>query len=350
LKKTNKKPPKIKIAFIHEDVGHLTGGRYYAWFLASALTKLDYDVTIYTNKIPVFDSDFVNYPKPKVEVITGAAHLLDNIRVKADIYFGSPIHGAVAASSLGRRYNKPAYALIFDPFPMMEKYLGKRMYIGWEQLLKNLKKSNTNIISLCYATTQYIHKWLQKKHNQVISIYPCVNSIVLNSKKRTQNKKNYVVFISRLVKHKRFEDVVYAVSRTGMNLKVISSVNAVKASAVVKQYCMSKKTEFHLKCNDDEKFDIISNSSGVINGSIFEGFGMYVAEAIACGVPFVGYDYPTFREIRDYSGVDNIYLAERENRSDLVSKLRLMLKQKIFYEPSHLFDFEVMIERLKEIL
>jgi glycosyltransferase involved in cell wall biosynthesis len=76
---------------------------------------------------------------------------------------------------------------------------------------------------------------------------------------------------------------------------------------------------------------------------------MFVAEAIACGTPFVGYDYPTFREIRDYSKASTIYLAKFGNSNDLSAKLKQALEEKKFLEPSKEFHFEKMITRLKDI-
>jgi glycosyltransferase involved in cell wall biosynthesis len=94
---------------------------------------------------------------------------------------------------------------------------------------------------------------------------------------------------------------------------------------------------------------MIFNAKAVINGSIFEGFGMYVAEAIACGVPYVGYDYPTFREIRDFSGAENIYLAKHRNVRDLRVKLKQALDEGKYANPSNAFDFERMVERLRHL-
>ena len=94
---------------------------------------------------------------------------------------------------------------------------------------------------------------------------------------------------------------------------------------------------------------MIRQASAVINGSIFEGFGMYVAEAITCGTPFVGYSYPTFREIADYASADNIYIARSKDKEDLAKQLILALKEKKFRETSDLFFCERMVERLKGI-
>ena len=105
-----------KVAFITEDVGHLTGGRYYAWFIATALVELGFDVTVYTNKVPVFQDNFKLYQQPKIEVVVRNAKELETFDVKADIYIGSPISGDIAAARLGDKYNKPNFAIIFDCF------------------------------------------------------------------------------------------------------------------------------------------------------------------------------------------------------------------------------------------
>jgi len=337
------------IAFIHEDVGHLTGGRYYAWFIASALTELGHNVTIYTNRQPVFASEFSGYKKPRVSIAAMNARRLAMLDIKADVYMGSPIQGATAASRLGKKYGKPAFALIFDPFPAMEKFLGKRMYVGWDELLRELRSNDTNIISLCNAMSQYIYPWLNKQRSDVFPLYPCINSKVFDSKPREYEKEDYVVFISRMVNHKRFGDAVSAVAKTNLRLKIISSVSGMNAPAVVAAHKMEKRVDYHWKCSDDEKFDIIAKSRGVIVPSAFEGFGMFLAEAIACGVPFIGYDYPTFREIRDYAKADNVYLATYKNEFDLGRKLKDALREKKYHQPNTLFHFERMMETLKQI-
>lgn len=337
------------IAFIHEDVGHITGGRYYAYFIISALLELGHNVTLYSNRKAVFSNEFDKYKKPNFKIVSKTASQLATAKIpKADIYIGSPIHGAMSAIKYAVRYDKPCFVLIFDPFPMMDKFMGKRSYIGWEKLVKGIRKNDVDIISLCNETSKYIFEWLNKKEDKVHPLYPCINSILFNETAE-QKREHYALFISRLVKHKKFEDVVFACKKADVKLKVISSVNAIEAQRIVKKYDMQNNVEFHLRVDDKKKFEMIRQSSAVINGSIFEGFGMYVAEAITCGTPFVGYSYPTFREIADYASADNIYLARSKDKEDLAKNLILALKEKKFRKTSDLFFFERMVERLKGI-
>lgn len=342
------KDPK-KIAFIHEDVGHITGGRYYAYFIVSALLELGHDVTIYSNRKAVFSHEFDQYKKPKFKIVSQTASQLATADIpESDVYIGSPIHGGMNAIKQAEKHNKPAYVLIFDPFPMMDKYIGKREYVGWTHLIKDLRETDTQIISLCNETSKYIYDWLGKDKDQVHPLYPCINSIILDQTQET-NRERYALFISRLVAHKRFQDCVKVCAENNIKLKVIASVNGIKGKAqeYVKQH--SADVEFHLKVADKTKFEMIRKAAVVINSSVFEGFGMYVAEAIACGTPFVGYDYPTFREIRDYARAENIYLAKMKDTNDLSQKLAQALGENKFAKPSNEFHFEKMVERLKDI-
>lgn len=274
---------------------------------------------------------------------------LQNLDIRADVYIGSPISGAVCASNLGKKYGKPSYALIFDPFPMMERYLGKRQYIGWRRLIPTLKMNKTKIIALCETTKSYIMPWLNKTDDEVIVVRPCINSRHFESIKPSFNKNNYIVFISRLVKHKRFEDVLWAIKKNNIKLKVISSVNSIKAQQMAQAFGVNHLVDFHVNCSDEEKWQLIAGSKAVINGSIFEGFGMFVAEAITCGVPFVGYQYPTFQEIQRVAQVNNIYLARFKSRIDLNNKLRIALQENKQLPINKAFYFEQTIRDMEFI-
>jgi glycosyltransferase involved in cell wall biosynthesis len=342
-----KKDTRLNIAIITEDTGHLTGGRYYCWFIASALVELDYNVTIYTNNLPKFGSEFLKYQKPKIVIASDKARGLENIDIEADIYIGSPISGNIASCRLGKKYNKPSYALIFDPFPLMEIYLGKHEYVGWKPLVKEMRESDVKIISLCKTTSEYIYNWLNKRPDDVIEINPCINSREFDIK--IVDKQKYVVFMSRLVRHKNFEHVLYALKNSGYNLKVISSVDAINAKKLVEDMDMSGQVDFHIAIGDKEKFKIINKSSGVINSSLFEGFGMWAIEAFSAGVPLICYEYPTIREIEQISGADNFYFAKYNDKESLRTQFLKAMKQKKFNKHNSIFNFQSMIDRCKEV-
>lgn len=349
--KNTRPPEKTEVAIISEDAGHLTGGRYYTYFLASALIESGYNVTLYTNRKPVFGSYFDHYKKPNVKVVAISPNQLRNKNIKADIYIGSPIYGCIAAATLAQKYSKPGYAIIFDPIPMIEKYKGiKITNISWEALISSVKRTDAQVISLCQEPSKYIYKWLRKEPRQVHEVFPCINSVEKKLSPKPQKRGDYVVFISRLVKHKMIEHTIQAAKENNVRLKIISSVDGVNVKKILREYEYESMTDIYMKASEAQKFEILRGAKVMVNSSIFEGFGMFLAEAIDCGTPSVVYEYPTFREIVDYSKANNVYFAKYNDPKDFSEKLKQALAEKKFTKESDKFAFERLVERMGEVV
>lgn len=337
---------KISVAVITEEIGHLTGGRYYVWFMAICLVELGFDVTIYTNQKPAYFDYFRMYKLPKLEIVKNKNDL-SRLDIRADIYLSSPLLGNMAVCKLAQKYHKPSFVMVFDPSPKMKEYLGVG-FAGWEKLVELIRNSNVKVLSLCDAMSESMYEWLNKRQDQVLPIYPCINSRELNEVQPGE-RSDYVVFISRIVKHKKFEDVLEAVKSTNVRLKVISSNDGMRAEDLVKKAGLQGRVDFHFNVSDKEKFEIIYGAKAVVGASVFEGFGMWAAEAVATGTPLVCYDFPTMREIQKFSGADNFYFAKWNDPQDLTRKLKVAIRQKKFRPRNAAFDFEAMVGRVSEV-
>jgi glycosyltransferase involved in cell wall biosynthesis len=349
---------KNKIVFITEDTQHITGGRYYSWWLATALKELGYDVEIYTNRMPIFIEEFKEYAKPTII-------LKDNLKkvdVKARAYFGSPIIGNLTAIKLGEKYHRPAYCEIFDPFPMMEKFKGKHNYPCWDKLLIELRKPHVNIISLAEYCSKYIYWWLNKTKRQVFEVEPCINdreAKKASKKLDTSRRKKWITFISRLDHHKNIDHVLEAMRSPELKdykLKIITSIDSVGIDKMILDNGLLGRVEVHYKATDQEKFEIIKQSTCCINASTFEGYGIWLAESLALNIPCVCYEYPTYKEIIDCHEVEEakkegVYLAKYNNKKDLARKLIECVKTPIETK-NQIKDFGIdkMKEKLKEIM
>lgn len=335
------------IAVITEYNNHLTGGRYYTWWLALALKAAGFDVTIYTNQLPTFVDHFKDYKQPRIEVIgRKSTDLVTDIY--ADVYIGSPIHGAISAVKNGQKFGKPSYPMVFDPFPMMEKYQNKKLFQGWDRLLDDIRHTKTNVLTLCRSTHPYIHSWLKKSEDQLIPIYPCINSKVKKSVPK-QKRGDYVLFISRLVPNKKLPHVLTACRDNKIDLKIIYPASGIKHMELIKEAKMQDKVELIPNASEYDKFRLIKGARAVINGAVYEGFGMWMAEALACGTPVVCYKYPTFIEIRNHAMAENVYMAEHNNPKSLAAALGECLAEAKYSDGTDLFNFEAMVERTKEV-
>ena len=344
-KKQKKRGNKPVIAFLTEDTQHITGGRYYAFFVATAIQKAGFDVRVYTNRKPMFIENFEYFDLPELVIVP----TIKNIDVEADFYIGSPIIGNEEAIRLGGKYSKPYYNMIFDPFPMMEEYRGKHNWYGWDNLIPAMRESDVNIISLCKTTSNYIYDWLDKDDDEVHEIYPCINSKARDESPDKMEKKNQAVFISRLDHHKMFDHVLNAVRDTDMDLKVITSIDGIGAKSMISRFNMQDRVDILRNVSDKEKFEVIKQSKVMINGSIFEGFGIWMTEAISCGVPVVCYEYPTFKEIQKITKAKNIYYADWHNAESLRRKLLEAEEDEKYGKKCTKFDFKHMVDRVKEI-
>ena len=335
---------KNKVVFLTEDTPHITGGRYYSWWLATAVQAAGFDVVIYTNRTPVFIKDFKDYPQPEVVVVSN----LYEVDVEAKFYVGSPIVGSIMACKLAKKYDKVAYCEVFDPFPMMEKYRGKHSYPFWSGLIEDMKQPNVKIISLCQTASEYIYPWLNKRKDEVYDVYPCINDKERDKSPKKMKRKNWVTFISRLDHHKKLGHCLSAIRETDCEFHVITSVDAIDFDRLVRVRNMTDRVKIHRFVSDAEKFEIIKQSRATINGAIFEGFGMWLAESLACGTPAVCYDYPTFKEIAD--GNKGVYFAEYGDENELTIQLKKALEENKISSGVNKFNFSAMVKRVSGIL
>jgi len=59
-------------------------------------------------------------------------------------------------------------------------------------------------------------------------------------------------------------------------------------------------------CEDGEMYGLLKSSRVFVFPSVFEGWGLAVAEALACGLPVVCYDIPALREV--FGGCPSVFL------------------------------------------
>jgi glycosyltransferase involved in cell wall biosynthesis len=76
------------------------------------------------------------------------------------------------------------------------------------------------------------------------------------------------------------------------------------------------------RCSDTELYGLMKTSKVFIFPSIFEGWGIAVAEALACGLPVVAYDIPALREI--FAPCQSVFLvpvSDTDKMTQTVSSL-----------------------------
>jgi glycosyltransferase involved in cell wall biosynthesis len=76
-------------------------------------------------------------------------------------------------------------------------------------------------------------------------------------------------------------------------------------------------------CGDDELYSLLKLSKVFIFPSVFEGWGIAVAEALACGLPVVAYDIPALRE--NFGGCRSVFLVQVRNFEKMADNILRIL-------------------------
>jgi len=79
------------------------------------------------------------------------------------------------------------------------------------------------------------------------------------------------------------------------------------------------------RCNDKEIYSLLKSSKTFIFPSLFEGWGIAIAEALACGLPAVAYDIPALREV--FGECKSVFLVPAKNFESLSSTVLKVLNK-----------------------
>jgi glycosyltransferase involved in cell wall biosynthesis len=128
-------------------------------------------------------------------------------------------------------------------------------------------------------------------------------SLVQNAMHSTSRKTYDGIFVGRIAKEKGVFDLLKVwkeVVKARKNAKLVLVGNGLELSLVknrIAAYGLGKRVFVQGSCNDEELHSLLNSSRVFIFPSLFEGWGIAVAEALACGLPVVAYDIPALREV-----------------------------------------------------
>lgn len=121
------------------------------------------------------------------------------------------------------------------------------------------------------------------------------------------------VFVGRIAKEKGIFDLLQVwskVVRLKKNAKILIIGSGLELPFLKEKIVASGLEENVLvrgKCSDRELYSLLKSSKVFVFPSLFEGWGIAVAEALACGLPAVAYDIPALREV--YGRFKGVYLV-----------------------------------------
>lgn len=187
-----------------------------------------------------------------------------------------------------------------------------------------LKKANT-IIAVSHFTAKSL------RHSGVLKPKVFVSGNAVDTKSigdvaPSECLKFYdAVFVGRISKEKGVFDLVEAwkkVVKVKGNAKLLIVGSGLELKLLRNTVALSglEKNVFVMgRCTDTVLFRLLKQSKVFVFPSLFEGWGISVAEALSCGLPVVAYDIPALREV--FGNCRSVFLVPVKDIDGLASRI-----------------------------
>lgn len=228
-----------------------------------------------------------------------------------------------------------------DVIPKSERAKNHSFYDDYRSI------NYTKMVSLVKTVASYIMFPLLKKADTIITVSNFTAKVLVNTgiaKNKIHVSGNAVdfkyikkiapchttkvydgVFIGRIAKEKGIFDLLDVwrlVINEKKNAKLLiigSGIELAKLKTEVANAKLENNIAFEKQCSDEKLFSLLKSSKVFVFPSLFEGWGMAVAEALACGIPVVAYDIPALREV--FGKCQSVFLVPVKDKKKMAQIL-----------------------------
>jgi len=331
-----------------EDATFYSGGRYHFWLQMLMLVELGHKVRVYTTNRPDFLlKNFEGlYELPEIISLGDWA----KIKTKARLYFGSPFAGTFKALELSNRYGSPAIVQLFDPPSWLEREFPEEMASprAFRDRIRSGVYHDFTVLALTEGGIPDFSDWYGIPESSLHEARPAINSRIIEMLRPSQKRNDIVVAVSRNHPRKRWEETMTAFKPFSHDHELhIFTDSETGLLDMARQYGVRDgSVALHIQESDFRKFATFLRAKAFISSSHYEGYGMFVPEARACGLPVACYDLPTIKEIYNDRGM---FKAPTGNVAHLSHQLKKALEAGPI-EPLTDHRFEERAKELGEIV
>jgi len=311
--------PKMKIfydsqIFMLQKFGGIS--RYFCELIKHSNGLFDYSVGgIFSDNHYACELGF-HKPFPLKRNFKGKWHLLKLLNKRDSIKKSKDncdvIHPTYYDDYLVNKIDKPLVITVYD---MIHELFPTRFANCPNK--KKLLDSSAKIIAISQNTKNDILKFHSQISEEKISvIYLGTSWDILESKE----KQNYILFTGDRAFYKNFNNFIYAVAplliKYNLQLKCTGKPFTNSETASLKQQKIFDRTSIQF-ANEDELKKLYANALCFVFPSLYEGFGIPILEAFACGCPLVLSNTSCFPEIASNAGL----YFEPESIDDMREKI-----------------------------
>jgi glycosyltransferase involved in cell wall biosynthesis len=304
----------MKVSLIGQNFDKGSGQGVYEFSnqLYSSLKKIDNNIEIIesgTSKnslITLFNNIFISSYKA--------------LKNKSDIYhFMMP---ELAFSSL---FKRPSIIVIHDLIPLIINERRKSFNLYFKLMMKIAIRAD-HLIAVSKSTKKDLINILKVPEDKISVIYEGVNSENFYPQKRKKNSVFVIGYIGGLGKRKNLDYVLDIANEFKNNKKILFKV-AGKGPELdrlinLKKERRLKNVEFLGFVPKEELNNFYNSLDLFIFPSFYEGFGLPIIEAMACGIPIMASSTSSLIEIAKDTGI----LIDPEKPEDAIKRIKRIIK------------------------
>ena len=182
-------------------------------------------------------------------------------------------------------------------------------------------------IAVSASTARLLKGW------GVSRVYVSGNAVDLDCIQRIppQPKRYDAIFVGRMSREKGVYDLLRVwpdiVSRLpkARLIMVGSGPELEEVKRAIRRPNLGGRVIVRGPCSDREMYGLMKASRVFVFPSLFEGWGIAVAEALACGLPVVCYDIPSLREV--FGGCGSVFFVPPNDLEELKSAILGLLEK-----------------------
>jgi len=276
---------------------------------------------------------------------------LNHVKKKYKIYF-SPGFNPVISSPMP--YVFTLCDLIHLQMPGSYR-LAKKMY--YELLIKPATKKSATILTISEYSKNKIVEWTQLPDNKVINVGCGISSTMTHRGKRHLPGYPYFLHVGNTKYHKNIPGLLHAFAQAKIDplFKLILTGSPTTDSiAFIQKNKLDNRIIFNPFLSEDTLAEYYRGATAVILPSFYEGFGLPILEAMACGTPVITSNITAMPEVAGNAAMiidpyrnDSLQFAIEQMVDNPIARITWIGKG---FEQIKLFSWEKTAEEVQTIL
>lgn len=186
--------------------------------------------------------------------------------------------------------------------------------MGWKRQLARFDR--------IVCVSEFVRKDLEDRGVEGKNLVAIPNGIECHSIVPTFNEGDFILFVGRLVNTKGLPYLVRAMNEIDSKLIICGGgPEEDRLRKLIARHGIGKKVELAGKVSEERKAELMSSCKLFVMPSIFESYGIAVAEAMSYGKAIVASDVGGLPEVVRDAGL----LVKVKNPKDLASKINILL-------------------------